>query len=695
MTATQENRSTASLALPDIEELRGGSTLDYALAYAKAGWYIGPVRKGEKNPGSILGAGWNGQTSRDPQQIAAWFAGTDHGIFLHVGRSGAVVLDVDDPEKLPDWMRTMLDGAPYQQTRRGADGRGHYIFAVPPGVEGYTNGKARLGDDAGWGDIRGSNGVIIVEPSEHPSPDGEYRWGHLNGHRTAVGVVPEGLRSVLTEVGAVGYGPTATRDEAKEWLASKGVSEAEAPGYSDATIKTIVGKMNSGIERGEGRHDNLIRTLAWGIDLIAVEYIDADKFLPQVKGIFEEACREGLGGPVREPGDEFVDALAWAVGQAKAKNAQELDAIRDNEAPNREKYAGSGDTDTFLGDVAAGTAVRTANPDDLFLDFEKIATAPLVQPKELVPGLVWEPDQTLISSPSGLGKSMLAMDIAIQLALGGELFGGAVEPLRVLYIDGENSRNTIARRVHAFGITTAAKGRALQERLKYTTTFDLPSLDTAEGGEALVRLAQKHEVDIVVLDTLTHYVHGEENSNDTWKEFGRTTVSRLRTADIAAIYLDHTGKDVSRGSRGASAKVKDMDNAYVLSPHPDDPEVMVLKTTKARNSEDGPQDRALRRVRDQPLRHEWVKGTVSRSEAKAREAERKLDALTEQAKAQGLHRVKVNPRTGAVEAAGRKAIEAALGCTDREARRIAQRLAEVAKYEVGSQAAKVAKALDE
>lgn len=41
-------------------------------------------------------------SSRDPKTIAGWFAGTDYGIALHCGRSGAVVLDVDNYQNIPD-----------------------------------------------------------------------------------------------------------------------------------------------------------------------------------------------------------------------------------------------------------------------------------------------------------------------------------------------------------------------------------------------------------------------------------------------------------------------------------------------------------------------------------------------------------------------------------------------------------------
>jgi hypothetical protein len=169
---SQDTREAAGpqLSVPDAADM---DVLTAALAYAAAGWYSVPVRRGTKNPGSVLGDGWQHQSSREPEVLAAWLAGTDHGIALHAGRSGAVLLDVDHPEALSGPLSALADGAgPYQETRPGSPGRGHHPFLMPPGRM-LGNGLGRL--PRGWGEIRGANGVIVVQPSEHPD-GGRYRW---------------------------------------------------------------------------------------------------------------------------------------------------------------------------------------------------------------------------------------------------------------------------------------------------------------------------------------------------------------------------------------------------------------------------------------------------------------------------------------------------------------------------------------
>ena len=122
------------------------ATLTAALAYAKAGFYVGPARRGTKDPGSVLGKGWPQNTSRDPEVIIAWFAGTDHGVFLHAGRSGVVIFDVDNPDRLHPAIAEAIEQCrpPWQSTRLDQPGRGHYLFLTPP-ARTFGNSPGELG----------------------------------------------------------------------------------------------------------------------------------------------------------------------------------------------------------------------------------------------------------------------------------------------------------------------------------------------------------------------------------------------------------------------------------------------------------------------------------------------------------------------------------------------------------------------
>lgn len=165
--------STIHLSVPDVSGL---TVCDAAHKYANAGWYVLPVAAGIKHAGSVLGTGWPEKTSQDATQIDRWFRNRDLGLALHVGRSGALAFDVDQPGLLPAMLATVLAECrpAFQSTRPEEPGRGHYLFAQPAAGD-LGNGKGSL--RGSWGDVRGKNGIIMVEPTVHEKhPAARYRW---------------------------------------------------------------------------------------------------------------------------------------------------------------------------------------------------------------------------------------------------------------------------------------------------------------------------------------------------------------------------------------------------------------------------------------------------------------------------------------------------------------------------------------
>lgn len=305
-----------TLTVPDVHGL---DMLGAALAYAAAGWYLVPVRRGTKHPGSVLLGGWHEQSSRDPRQIAAWFAGTDHGIALHAGRSGVVVFDVDTPDRLPPVLGDALarGGPPWQATRAGVTNRGHAVFAQPPGRRlGNTTGL--LG--GGWGEVRGQNGVIVVEPTEHPD-GGLYHWLRVG----PVPVLPTSLAELLPDAEQPGARLTGTEvaQLAAGW----------SPGPSCRPVAALLDRSREqldGVAAGGGRHD-VARDRCWELVRLAHEghagVADAldelhDAFVAvkpegagrEWRGLFDGAVAKLPGRPVA--GDPCTSALATFVEDA-------------------------------------------------------------------------------------------------------------------------------------------------------------------------------------------------------------------------------------------------------------------------------------------------------------------------------------------------------------------------------------------
>lgn len=201
----------------------------------------------------------------------------------------------------------------------------------------------------------------------------------------------------------------------------------------------------------------------------------------------------------------------------------------------------------------------------------------------------------LYSAPK-VGKSLLLLEIAAGLSTGREILG-KINPVRdVLYIDFENDRlGDIRPRLEAMGYGPDDD----LSRLHYASLPTLKTLDTDMGGVELLALATMHSAELVVIDTVSRAISGEENENDTWLHFFRHTGYRLKQAGIAYIRLDHSGKDETKGQRGGSAKSGDVDLIWRLSLVGEDSLTLTCDASRIYLSE---RHKTLQRHRD-PLHH--------------------------------------------------------------------------------------------
>lgn len=305
-----------TLHIPDIDT--DTDTLTAALAYAEAGWYLLPVRSGTKDPGSVVGKGWPAKSSQDPKTIASWFAGSDHGIALHAGRSGAVIIDVDEPEQVPDEVALVMESsAPHQSSRPGQPGRGHYLLANTTGRR-IGNSLGKLARDRKWGEVRGANGVILAAPTAHPD-GGHYRW-------LRTGQVPE-LPDYLAEALPDSATPedTATDDQIAHFLASH--TETTKPEALCGLVKTLTRKLAD----GHSCHMSTLGVLTDAMGEAAAGYYDARTATRQLYGPYLATVTSGTStGRIltkAEARRSYAGIVAWAIGQAGANVEKARDRV--------------------------------------------------------------------------------------------------------------------------------------------------------------------------------------------------------------------------------------------------------------------------------------------------------------------------------------------------------------------------------
>ena len=159
------------------------------------------------------------------------------------------------------------------------------------------------------------------------------------------------------------------------------------------------------------------------------------------------------------------------------------------------------------------------------------------------------------------GKSLITLEWAAALATGRAVLNQPdSDPIDVVYIDAEMTEADIEARLDDLGYGPDDDLTPLH----YYLLQHLPPLDTPDGGEALIGIAEEHGAELVVIDTLSRVIAGKENEADTFLAFYNNTGKLLKAAGVTLLRLDHSGKDDKKGQRGSSAKNQDADIVWQL-----------------------------------------------------------------------------------------------------------------------------------
>lgn len=522
------------------------TTLTAALAYADAGWYVVPIRRGTKHPGSVIGDRWQHQSSRDPVALAEWFTDTDHGIALHVGRSGALVFDVDDPAEVPEILAAALSTdpqPPYQTTRRSVAGKGHFIYSVPHDAH-YGNSPGQLGK--GWGEVRGRNGIIVVAPSVHEraAEGGFYAW-------RSVGPVPS-LPDALAELLPQSNDPAEVATDTEIELFADTFTRETHPGM----IMAVCQRWEREVGDGGSRHDAMVSATCWAAREAAAGAYPAAKAYAMLRKRFLEAMvhkRTGSDRALSEraAGAEFAGIWAWAVAQAITAD---LGAVRAKlEAAPGGRLEGLGfDPPQGPGNHADPGASEVAadehtDPIDR-LAAELLSPADILKrprPKPLISGLLNMDSETWIIGEPGSFKSFVALDVAAHVGTQLEwqrhrTLGGAV-----VYVVAEGVAG-IGPRIAAWEQTYGAMAgvqflpRPVQAADEY-------------AWSVLVEVCRRIAPVLVVIDTQARVTVGMEENSARDMGVYVERVRALREATGACVLtVHHVGRN-GGDARGSSA----------------------------------------------------------------------------------------------------------------------------------------------
>lgn len=348
-------------------------------------------------------------------------------------------------------------------------------------------------------------------------------------------------------------------------------------------------------DQDNGLHAWITRTVNRGTELVKSGCLDASVYSDI------ETTTKKLAHQHHEPNryrvQEVTDCLAWAISNVSDQSGCKK---HDSSLVTPPTPGMLPDDPTDLTDPTDPT-----DPNDLtdpmgFLDWDALFVADFSD-EYLIPHFLCKGQACVLYSEAGLGKSLLAFEWAVQLAMGGAIFDQNLHEYSVLYVDHENPMASIKDRIEAMGFDSAPDG--VKRNLHYSSMGHWLPLDTKEGGDQLLQWAQKFEADIVFIDTTSMSTEGSENDSETYRDFAKYTTKVLKREGIAVVRIDHAGKDKERGQRGSSAKSADIDLVYRLGKETD----VVYTLTREKNRPGFTSEGVIRVKRmSDPLKHEII-----------------------------------------------------------------------------------------
>lgn len=180
-----------------------------------------------------------------------------------------------------------------------------------------------------------------------------------------------------------------------------------------------------------------------------------------------------------------------------------------------------------------------------------------------------------IVSPGGVGKSMLALQLAAQVAGGADLLGiGDLANGLVAYLPAEDPIAAIHHRLHALGgyLSPTQKQMVAQGLFIEPLIGKCPDIMASAWFESIRKVAEGRR--LLILDTLRRFHIEEENASGPMaKVIGRMEAIAAET-DCSIVFLHHSNKgsmmmgggDHQQASRGSSVLVDNIRwQAYLAS----------------------------------------------------------------------------------------------------------------------------------
>ena len=561
-------RSLGEAAIPrpffPSDSMPSRTLYEWALHYHQLGFSVIPVhyikpdgacscRAGLQceSPGKHPALRWERYSKEraDADQLAVWFDGSFHAFNIGIvtgsvsGNIGVIDVDVGrgkaGQETILDLQRDNDDLPPTMQAKTGSGGR-HYIYRFPSTVKVRTD-KNVLGDGV---DTRGEGGFIVVAPSIH-----------VSGKRYEMDDCPI--------CDAPGWLVDLCNDDtARELgLGVHGIQKSGAGGmFGDITdgregymVRVILGVIRSYVEANHQLPD---------LDKVIAEGFPVYERKVRARGKSLEADGRGISLFTRRAAYQLERAKR---GELRVIRNLPLDGKSAPVIPLTVIPGGQGERiDQETGEVQRYDLSSTAQQQMAQIHKRlQITDWGVEQYQGEAPEIDWLVENIiptavpmLLAAIGGLGKSFIALDLAIKVAAGDETFhqfsalgGRVIKHGKVVFLTAEDSRSSVHRRLNAIAddeVRERARNKLYVVPLPDAggaQPFIRETLNGLEITESylLIReqLMQLGEVRLVIIDPLQAFVHADITSNPAAAQFWWASVAELCSSVGATVMVLH------------------------------------------------------------------------------------------------------------------------------------------------------------
>jgi len=360
--------------------------------------------------------------------------------------------------------------------------------------------------------------------------------------------------------------------------------------------------------------------------VIGTQFIDESGKKKFNYGLEYKGCFHVVGGPIKEfaylcEGFATAASVHEATGKPavhclNAANITEVaGALREVKPETRFVVAGDNDPAGIKAceKAFAEHGIECVLPDNEGLDWNDVwiargaeATRKKLEPRNVLDDVIFpwnakpqldstyiiknwiaENSISVVYGPSNVGKSFFCMSLAYYIAAGEEWINNKVKRGSVLYLATEGGR-AFENRLYALHEAHGFNDVSLAVRPSPINLYDAEE-DIAKVEAIMAEIGKRMEpVTVLVIDTLARATAGqmdENNNSEMSKLIAGLDAIRERTG-VHIMLVHHSGKDASKGARGASALRAACDTEIELS-FDEETRVRTARATKQRDMETG------------------------------------------------------------------------------------------------------------